>query len=101
MLSIISGREVFVGTLEGQARNYLTQKIAEVTEEILADKKYERITNFPAKAFNNVVDGKCRDRQGVLDMLVRLGRTMSHKQDALRTQISYQKELLHNTPSTE
>ena len=80
------------GKMLADAKYHLNRKRKDETmlliEKILADKK------LSAKVQNSLIDSICRDEQYLVDWLERLNRTATHQQDALRSLISYEKEML-------
>jgi hypothetical protein len=57
-------------------------------EQILAGQK------FSAKVQNSLVDGICEKEQYLVDWIERLNRSVTHQQEAMRSLLSYEREIL-------
>ena len=91
----LAARLVYVGTLRANAKSYLKEAIGRETERVIDKYSGKKIQPTQVK---DIAEACAKNEIKVYEFVERIGATLTHYLDSLRTEISMQKSIYQNTP---
>jgi hypothetical protein len=88
----LAGRLVYLGTLSVDAENFYTDACAKATEAVII--KYKDIKTSLVSV---IAEKDCSNERRIAGILKQLKTTITHKLDTLRTEVSFQKQLIEKS----